>query len=63
MYNVSIYSFFKEPQNTLDYHVTNASQPMKKTNFILEEWPYITLNKPLIAKGISLYLYKLKNQL
>ncbi|KAL5242946.1 hypothetical protein ACI65C_010356 [Semiaphis heraclei] len=38
-------------QKTLDYHVTNASQPLKKTNFILEDWPYVSLNEPLILKG------------
>ncbi|CAI6351821.1 unnamed protein product [Macrosiphum euphorbiae] len=41
----------KPLQKTLDYYITNASQPLKKTNFILEDWPYVSLNKPLIPKG------------
>ncbi|XP_060836122.1 alpha-protein kinase 1-like [Rhopalosiphum padi] len=40
-----------KPQKSLDYHVTNASQPFKKTNFILEDWPYVNLNEPIISKG------------
>ncbi|CAH1725338.1 unnamed protein product [Aphis gossypii] len=40
-----------KPQKSLDYHVTNTSQPFKKTNFVLEDWPYVNLNEPLISKG------------
>ncbi|VVC43155.1 Hypothetical protein CINCED_3A022909 [Cinara cedri] len=40
-----------KPQKSLDYHVSNASKPSKKTDFILEEWPYVSFNRPLIPKG------------
>ncbi|XP_025197274.1 putative uncharacterized protein DDB_G0274435 [Melanaphis sacchari] len=40
-----------KPQKSLDYHVKNTSKPFKKTNFVLEDWPYVNLNEPLISKG------------
>lgn len=43
--------FTSDPQNTLGYRVSNTPNPLKKTDFTLEEWPYVSQNQLLITKG------------
>jgi len=47
--NISTDLYLQEPQNSVNNNT--SIKLLKKTDFKLEEWPFVSQNQPLIIKG------------